>query len=276
MRNRHCIVKAVLVCRPTSEKIAGSRSAFNRGVTGLGRVTRNASALACTLVALSLTFAKLGRAQETGNCPMSPTRVAAPAGVSRTRSQGLCPVLFTASVGGSRSAPDDPSCAKVVGTFTLVGAGEGGLLGFAGMLAFDGIAAVAARNHPFDMFNRDQAFGAAIGTGTFIVGAPLGAYIGCSDRKARGVPILRTLDAGVACPQRRSLDMAGGGLLGAGLALGLVSSLELSVNGAATQSANATRAWRDAGIAMIPAVPVGVALGNLAWSRCLLWRFARR
>jgi hypothetical protein len=250
---------------------------LNGWSTGLGHVCRSASTLACTLVALSATFAKLGRAQENGRCLASPARVVAPAGVAKVRSQTLCPVSFAASPSDRRFASDDdPSCGKVVGAFTLAGAGEGGLLGFASMLTFSAVVAVAAKNHPFHMFNRDQAVGAAIGTSTFIVGAPLGAYIGCSDRKARGAPILRALDSGAACPQRRSLDLAGGGLLGAGLALGLVSSVELSFNGAATRSASGTHVWRDAGVAMIPAVPAGVALGNLVWSRCLLWRFALR
>jgi hypothetical protein len=247
------------------------------GSTGLVHVCRSAWTLAYTLVALSATFAKLGRAQENRGCIVSPARVVAPAGASKVRSQALCPVSFGASSSDRQFAPDDdPSCGKVVGAFTLAGAGEGGLLGFASMLTFNAVVAVAAKNHPFHMFTRDQAAGAAIGTSTFIVGAPLGAYIGCSDRKARGVPILHPLDSGAACPQRRSLDLASGGLLGAGLALGLVSSVELSFNGAATRNASGARVWRDAGIAMIPAVPAGVALGNLVWSRCLLWRFAPR
>lgn len=204
-----------------------------------------------------------------------------PAGLSkqsRELATPVCRVSATDSpswIRGRLFPANDPSCGKVVGAFTLFGAAQGALLGFAGALTVDAVAAAAA-SHPLRLFTRAQALGAAIGTSAFVVGAPFGAYIGCSDRKAHGVPILRALDSGASCPQKRRLDLAAGGVLGAGLALGLVSSLELSLRNVGPQDPSGIHVWHDAGLAMVPAVPTGIAVGNLVWSRCLLSRFARR
>ncbi len=236
--------------------------------------------LKCAGFALSLTFAHQSGGQTIGGCATPQvTNVFAPAGVSRVAEHESCPVLSASSPvsGARRLAPDeDPSCGPVVGAFTLIGAGQGGTLGFSGAVVFDGIVALASSSHRFRLFTRDQALVAAIGTSSFAVGAPLGAFVGCSDRKAHGIPILRDLDSGTTCPQRRSLDLLGGGALAAGLALGLVASFEFSFSDEAAGKVGGAHVWRDAGRAMIPTVPAGVAVGNVVWSRCLLARFSRR
>jgi hypothetical protein len=240
---------------------------------------RRKRALACLLLFIGVPIAQRGSAQEAGSCLTPHARSWSRAGLSRRSPDLECPSWPADSALRNRphlaADNNDPSCAKVVGAFTLFGAGQGGLLGLAGGLTFDAVAA-ARGSHSFHLFTRSQAIGAAIGTSAFLVGAPLGAYIGCSDRKAHGVPILRALDSGASCPQRRGLDLVAGGLLGAGLAIGVVSSLELSLRNPEPQSPSGSHVWHDAGLATVPAVPTGIALGNLVWSRCLLSRFSTR
>jgi hypothetical protein len=206
------------------------------------------------------------------------TRISAPAEWPAPLEERFCPVSSIVNrgwVSQPLTTNDDISCGKVVGAFTLIGAGQGGIVGFATMVAYDGVIALASAHRRFRVFTRDQAVAAAVGTTTFAIGAPLGAYVGCSDRKARGIPILRSLDSGSSCPQRRGLDLLGGSVLGAGLGLGVVSSVEISFRSEAAGSASGAHVWRDVGLALIPTIPAGIALGNVAWSRCLLTRFSR-